>query len=648
MGESAGIDGGATGGPETPGSTAAVAQSRGGGSGTSASSPPAPAGKRARRRVLFSLGDRVTLAAQTPRYEREMDDPVYRPLQIYTIDPSRHRREGQTAEINIPFEKLRKGPKGSRFEVCKSGLWPLKPYGSVDLDDPRLLISNGHEPAPTDPVFHHQMVYAVAMTTYAAFRSALGREVSWGFREARLKLVPHAFEDANARYDRENKRLDFGWYKVTGGDSIDMPPGSFIFSCLSHDIIAHELTHALLDGLRVSFDQASNPDVSAFHEGFADLVALLQRFSYEKVVRSIIIETQGQLSKDSEWAAMVFELARGRGDAALRKIDLQGTRRYDSTEEAHDLGSILVSAILEAFVTIYSHKAEPIFRLATDGRTSLAEDETMSDDLLMQLSHSASRLATHLLNMCIRAIDYCPPVDITLGEYLRALITADRDLVPDDDWSYREALVDAFRKRHIFPEGVAALSEDALLWEPPSHEICIEGLNFGELRFSTDPGYAANAQEIARQAGLVGRTVCRAENLEIFGLADPKDPAFGNDKVDRPVVESVRSLRRVGPDRQLAFGLVAEVIQRRQIERPGYPPLTFCGGATLIIGADGEVRYVVAKNIKSEARLQRALDFAASNGAEVYALAVCRHGLQAQPPAAATSATDASSPASAG
>jgi len=641
MEESAAIDGGPAVGPETPGSTAAVAQSRGGGSGEAAPAAEAPlqSGRR-RKRVLFSLGDRVTLAAQTPRYEREIDDPVYRPLQIYTVDPSRHRREGQTAEINVPFEKLKKGPKGSRFEVCKSGLWPLKPYGSVDLDDPRLLISNGHEPAPTDPVFHHQMVYAVAMTTYAAFRSALGREVSWGFRDARLKLVPHAFEDANARYDRENRRLDFGWYKVTGGDAIDMPPGSFIFSCLSHDIIAHELTHALLDGLRVSFDQASNPDVSAFHEGFADLVALLQRFSYEKVVRSIIIETQGQLSKDSDWAGMVFELAQGRGDAALRTVDLQGTRRYDSTEEAHDLGSILVSAILDAFVTIYSQKAEPIFRLATDGRSSLAEDETMSDDLLMQLAHSASRLATHLLNMCIRAIDYCPPVDITLGEYLRALITADRDLVPDDDWSYREALVDAFRKRHIFPEGVAALSEDALLWEMPPHPICIDGLNFGELRFSTDPGYAANAREIARQADLVGRTVCRAENLEIFGLADPADPAFGTDKVEYPVVESVRSLRRVGPDRQLAFGLVAEVIQRRQVERPGYPPLTFCGGATLIIGADGEVRYVVAKNIKSDARLRRALDFAASSGAEVYALAVCRHGVQpSAPPGAAAAAS---------
>ena len=45
--------------------------------------------------------------------------------------------------------------------------------------------------------------------------------------------------------------------------------------------------------------------------------------------------------------------------------------------------------------------------------------------------------------MCIRALDYCPPVDITFGEYLRALITADADLVPDDDRGYRVAMIGA-------------------------------------------------------------------------------------------------------------------------------------------------------------------------------------------------------------
>ena len=55
--------------------------------------------------------------------------------------------------------------------------------------------------------------------------------------------------------------------------------GSYVFLSLSHDIIVHEVTHALLDGLRPEFHVASHPDVPAFHEAFADLIAVFQRFS---------------------------------------------------------------------------------------------------------------------------------------------------------------------------------------------------------------------------------------------------------------------------------------------------------------------------------------------------------------------------------
>ena len=48
-------------------------------------------------------------------------------------------------------------------------------------------------------------------------------------------------------------------------------------------------------------------------------------------------------------------------------------------------------------------------------------------------------VARRFLNIVIRAIDYCPPLHCTFGEYLRAIVTADADLVPDDPVGYREA-----------------------------------------------------------------------------------------------------------------------------------------------------------------------------------------------------------------
>lgn len=609
--------------PSTPAATAATAQSQGeesavgevpdkGGTG-------GPSGD-------FVLGERVFDAAMAKRYDRIPGDPIYRPLKIYTIDPSSRRLEGQTAEINIPYERLVPGPVSARFSVEANGDGPLGSYPPVDLDEPRLLIVNGHDPAPTDPVFHHQMVYAVAMSTCSAFRTALGREMSWGFNGRRLKLVPHAFEEANARYVREREALEFGWYRVPPEQAGELPPNGLVFACLSHDIIAHELTHALLDGLRVRFDRATNPDVPAFHEAFADLVALFQRFSYKEVVRANIIRTGGDLAKDSDLLRFAFEIARGQGSAALRAVDLAADKKYDPTLPDHDLGTILVSAIIEAFLTIYGRKSEPLIRMANHGERAVGEGGYMSAELIDALAHLASRLASQFLGMCIRAIDYCPPVDIDFGEYLRALITADRALVPDDPFAYREALIHAFRRRRIYPAGVTSLTEDALLWRPPTIDVRERRLGFGRLRFSGDPGRPANVRELRRQANLIGEMVCRPENLAEFGLAAPDDPALEGDKVDLPVVESVRTSRRVGPDGQLVFDLVAEVSQRRAVSGGGgFPEFDFYGGATIILGSRGEVRLVISKGIKNKERLLSQRDYAASAGAEIYALASCRH-----------------------
>ena len=121
------------------------------------------------------------------------------------------------------------------------------------------------------------------------------------------------------------------------------------------------------------------------------------------------------------------------------------------------------------------------------------------------LAQEASRLATQFLSICIRAIDYCPPIDLHLGEYLRALITADYDLIPDDPFGYREALIDAFARRAIFPKDVLNLSEDALLWRPSTLKLKrMQELHFSVLKFAGDPGRAANAEELRRQAEAIG------------------------------------------------------------------------------------------------------------------------------------------------
>jgi hypothetical protein len=64
-----------------------------------------------------------------------------------------------------------------------------------------------------------------------------------------------------------------------------------------------------------------------------------------------------------------------------------------------------------------------------------------------RIAQEASRTAQTVLNMCIRAFEYLPPIDITFGDYLRALVTADFELSPSDEIGLRANMIEAFRAR---------------------------------------------------------------------------------------------------------------------------------------------------------------------------------------------------------
>src|SRR5262249_12260711 len=68
------------------------------------------------------------------------------------------------------------------------------------------------------------------------------------------------------------------------------------------------------------------------------------------------------------------------------------------------------------------------------------------------------------------AIDYCPPVGITFGAYLRAIITADYDMNPVDRENWRLAFIESFREWGISPRGTRSMAEDSLLW-PTQNDV---------------------------------------------------------------------------------------------------------------------------------------------------------------------------------
>lgn len=607
----------------TPESVKAVAQS-------DESTPPATQVKFqcAEDGKRFVIGDNVTRAVESRSPDRDEDDakPIYRPLKIFSLDPSVSKLEGATATVNVPYEPLSEGPAGRFFKVdnTTTGQPPRPP---VQLDEADILVNNGVSPSTADQRFHDQMVYAVCSMVHTAFRSALGRQLTWGFNRpadnrTQLLIKPRAFVSSNSHYDRETGELCFGFYQ----SKAEKFPGT-VYACLSHDTVAHETTHALLDGLRAHFSLPMSPDVLAFHEGFADLVAVFQHFSYAQVVQSAIRKSRGDLSRADLLTEIAKQLGQTRNDSrsalrsAIKYLDEESKpgekkhrRLYDPALESHDLGSVLLFAVFEAFINVFRRKTGRLIRLATGGSGRLPRGEEIPFDLQTALAEKASKLASQFLTMCIRAVDYCPPVDITFGEYLRAVITVDKDLVRDDPWAYREAWVDAFRNHYIFPNSVPDLSEESLLWLSPKRQDFgiekIKGLAFADLIFDGDPGSPADADELKRQACVLGNIVTNEKYRALFGLAARGDANLEGDDIDLPKIQSIRSSRRIGPNGQVVFDIVAEVTQRRMAKVNGEKdPCNFYGGSTVIIDPKGAIRYVIAKAVTSKKRLNQQVEF---------------------------------------
>ena len=586
----------------------------------------------------YEISDRVERQASIKPYQRDPREPASRPLRIYTLDPSVSDRLGGMATVLVPYEKLERGPSGSLFQIKWDGAPEPLASDGVDLDEPHLLLSSGISPTPANGRFHLQMVYAVCSLTYAAFKRALGRDIAWATPvsdSGPLRLVVRAFvQGENAGYSREAGDLSFGWFEAKDKPAGFIVRGGLICAALSHDVIVHETTHALLDGLRSSFMDPTNVDVPAFHEGFADLVALFLHFSYPDVVEQAMRESRGLFPRGSILTdiAREFGYARGkegRGDALRSGVDVNGIasfdsdvipskdtspKSYDAKLEAHALGSVLVSAVFEAFTTVVKRKSDRLFRIAgIDPQAT--ERPPLSEALVKALAQEASDVATQFLNICIRAIDYCPPADMELGEYLRALITADSDMETRDKWGFREALMRSFRRRSIFPDHVRFMTEDAVRWQSldslaPSLQI--PDLAFRKLQFDGEPGRPADAKELKRQAHALGKFVTDPKQAGVFQLIAPGGKLPDGVKQASPaMVQSVRVSRRAAPDGRILFDLIGEVTQSCTVQQAG-KLFDMNGGCTVVIDPEGRVRYAIYKRFNSEAR--RARQHAAMQG----------------------------------
>jgi hypothetical protein len=600
--------------------------------------------------------------------------PYYRTLRGYALDPG-FSTQLNTMAVNevtykVKWEDVEPGPKGEYIEVIDFDPASNCYYEPVDLNSTEVLAQQGLSPSEGNPQFHQQLVYAVIMKTIRQFEFALGRKIIWRNRilsadktrdkykneyVGQLRVYPHAFRDSNAYYDQEKVALLFGYFTAANQIQGSNFPGGVVFTCLSPDVVAHETTHAILDSIHNRFIENTNRDVGAFHEGFSDIVALLQRFTLTELVQNQLTRTQGRLDRYSVLGELAtqfgqaLENERGALRSAIGKFNKKNEWEklpinpadYEEIVEPHDRGAILVATIFDAFQRVYQYKTQDLIRIATGGSEILPEGG-ISPDLVKRLAGEACEIAIHLLHICIRALDYCPPFDITFGDYLRALITADVDVAPEDENGYRVALIEAFRARGIFPDRVNTMSVESLQWTKPS-------LTDGEkTAFEAIANFLKN--DVDKISNMEERQHIFEESQKLQArfnqfLNQKKRPHFEEAEweslmsklglTSRPIqleykkkkhtlsappleVHKIRPAYRVGREGRQIQQVIITLSQTVTIphtlkvgKKTVDDSVKFRGGCSIILslGNLNEIDFIVSKNIKSQRRLDKQVKF---------------------------------------
>ena len=214
----------------------------------------------------------------------------------------------------------------------------------------------------------------------------------------------------------------------------------------------------------------------------------------------------------------------------------------------------------------------------------------------------AADAADHLLTMCIRSLDYCPVVDITFGDFLSAMLTADIELVPNDTkYGYRKRLQRQFEQWGIAPTSPAAEGS----WEPPDVDgpICYDGVHRESLERDSD---------------------------EVFRfLWANRDPLKVYEDAYTRVI-SVRPCVRVGPDGFVLRETVSEYHQVMEVAARHLPgvademtkpagmpddtPVRLHGGGVLIFDEFGHLKYHVRSRIDNAERQNNRLAYLWRNG----------------------------------
>lgn len=362
---------------------------------------------------------------------------------IYVQDPlvAEYDAAIGVQDVEVSWEPgLSDGPTNARLAVVdyNADTDLLIPPAQWSDDEWKFVDSEGNPllEAKVDSFQFHQVnAWATVQRVLDYYENprALGRPIPWGFQGNRLIIVPHAGYGENAFYDRKTKSLQFYYFG---------PRAEPRYTCLSHDIVAHETGHAILDGIRPYYLELSSLETAAFHEFVGDLTALLMALDNKdmrKYMGSIAVGEGGEVdfTNPLEFVGRIAdEFGRHvKNRKFLRSASEKVTMRdIAGNINPHHCSKVLTSAMFRILSRIAYTYTERNIKLREEG------EKEVSPFQALYWSYNRFR------RIALQPLDLCPPADIRFIDYARAVLHNDRLTNPADEKGYRGIMLEVFHE----------------------------------------------------------------------------------------------------------------------------------------------------------------------------------------------------------
>ncbi|KKN45921.1 hypothetical protein LCGC14_0678220 [marine sediment metagenome] len=257
---------------------------------------------------------------------------------------------------------IQDGPKDDKIDII--GMPITKSNKNNDF-----LFDFNKEPKKFDAV-HTFTVIRQVITMYE--RALLRQDENyqgfqWQWGDEPIKAFPHAGQDANAYYSRDEKALKFFYFNPDNDESKPL-----VYTCRSFDIVAHETGHAMLDALCPNWLISWHPQTGGLHEAFGDLTSIFTMLAQMDVCEAIIAESKADLHEKTFFPIMgeQFGEAIFGKPVGLRNAD-NDLKMSEVSTEVHEISQVFTGAIYDILADMFEthldlkryDPAETLFRV---------------------------------------------------------------------------------------------------------------------------------------------------------------------------------------------------------------------------------------------------------------------------------------------